>query len=113
MVNLHPHVRMKGVEKKNGVIDTKGKRTGFYPLREWIGEKLIIFWVCMVFGGSDGGPQGPKWLIYAPMAWIKLVEKKNGSWAVLGQQDGSLPSLDSKPHLQRFVPLNGILLGPL
>ena len=27
---------------------------------------------------SDGGPGGPRWSNYAPMAWMKWVEKKDG-----------------------------------
>ena len=30
------------------------------------------------FGGSDWAPRGPRWPIYAPMAWMKWVEKKMG-----------------------------------
>ena len=30
----------------------------------------------MWFGGSDGGPQGPSWLIYGPWPWVRGVEKR-------------------------------------
>ena len=45
------------------------------------------------FGGSDRGSQGPKWLIYAPMAWIKWVENRIGVIGIFGWEDGSLPTL--------------------
>ena len=30
----------------------------------------------MWFGGSDGGPQGPSWLIHGPWPWVRGVEKR-------------------------------------
>ena len=41
-------------------------------------ENWVALRVRMAVWGSDGGPQGPRWPIYAPMAWIKWVEKKDG-----------------------------------
>ena len=40
-----------------------------------------------------GAPQGPRWLIYAPMAWMKWVENRIGVIGIFGQEDGSLPTL--------------------
>ena len=45
------------------------------------------------FGGLMGAPQGPRWLIYAPMAWIKWVENRIGVIGIFGREDGSLPTL--------------------
>ena len=55
-----------------------GGRTGLYLPWEWI-RKIVSFWgYVWRFGGSDRGPQGPRWLIYTPMAWMKWVEKRIG-----------------------------------
>ena len=42
-------------------------------------RNIRLFWgYAWRFGGPDWGPRGPRWPIYAPMAWMKWVEKKDG-----------------------------------
>ena len=41
-------------------------------------ENWVALGVCMVVWGSDGVPRDPRWPIYAPMAWMKWVEEKDG-----------------------------------
>ena len=41
-------------------------------------ENWVALGVCMAVWGSDGGPRGPSWPIYAPMVWMKWIEKKDG-----------------------------------
>ena len=37
----------------------------------------------MLFGGSNGGPQGPRWLIHGPSPHVKLVERRKGTFGSL------------------------------
>ena len=41
-------------------------------------ENCVVLGICMVVWGVCQGPQGPRWLIYTPMAWMKWVEKRIG-----------------------------------
>ena len=34
----------------------------------------------MLFGGSDGGPQEPRWPIHGPLAWVRWVERRKGAF---------------------------------
>ena len=34
----------------------------------------------MWFGGSDGGPQGPRWPIHGPMQRVRWVERNKGAF---------------------------------
>ena len=71
----------------------EGRRTGLYPLWHWI-WRIGPFWgYVWWFWGSDGGLKGPKWLIYTPMVWMKWVEKKMVSLAILGWDNGPLPTM--------------------
>ena len=37
----------------------------------------------MLFGGSDEGPQGSRWLIHGPLPHVKWVEKRKGPFGSL------------------------------
>ena len=37
----------------------------------------------MLFGGSDGGPQGPRWPIHGPLPHVRWVEKRKGPFGSL------------------------------
>ena len=34
----------------------------------------------MLFGGSDGGPQEPRWQIHGPLPWGRWVERRKGAF---------------------------------
>ena len=34
----------------------------------------------MLFGGSDGGPQGPRWIRHSLMPQVRGVERKKGAF---------------------------------
>ena len=53
-------------------------------------RKMGLYWG---YVGSHGAPQGPRWLIYAPMAQMKWVENKTASLAILGWMDRSLSAM--------------------
>ena len=56
-----------------------------------VDKKIGSFWgYVWRFGGSDGGPQGFRWLIYTPMTWMEWVKKKIGVIGNFGLGDGSL-----------------------
>ena len=67
---------------------------GLYLHCRWIRKIGLLWGYVWRFGGSDGGPHGPRWPIYVPMAWMKWVEKKDGChWRFLGERTGYLPTL--------------------
>ena len=35
------------------------------------------------FRGSDGGPQGPRWLIHGPLPRVRWVERRKGAFGSL------------------------------
>ena len=75
---------MKWDEKKDGCHwRFKGKRMGLYLRLKWL-RKIVSLWGYVSgLGGLMGppgplGPPGSRWLIYAHLAWMKWVEKKDG-----------------------------------
>ena len=68
-----------------------GQEDGSLPTFKVDNENWATLGYVWRFGESNGGPRGPRWSIYTPMAWMKWVEKKKWvSLVILGREDGSL-----------------------
>ena len=58
-----------------------------------------------MFGGSDGGPQGPRLPLHGPSPWVRWVERSKGAFGSLKREYyWSLPCW-------KAVKENGLVLG--
>ena len=48
------------------------------PSRKAAKENWLFLGV--LFGGSDGCPQGPRWPIHGPLPWARWVERRKGAF---------------------------------
>ena len=48
-------------------------------LRKWLRKMVLLQGYVSLFGGSDGGPHGDRWLIYVTWPQTRWVETKNVS----------------------------------
>ena len=57
-------------------------REYYWSLPSWKAAKEngLVLGVNIVFGGSNGGPQGPRWPIHGPMPRVSWVEKRKGAF---------------------------------
>ena len=49
----------------------------------------------MLFGGSNGGPQGPRWPIHGPMPRVRWVERRKGAFGSFERELLVLPFSES------------------
>ena len=85
----------------------------YWSLPSWkvAKDNGLVLGVILLFGGSDGGPQGPRWLVHGPMPGVRWFERRNGTFAVLRKYYWSLLSLKVAKENRLVLGVNIVVWG--